>query len=131
VQGHVNINQHGLGVIEQTAGQSDVQKRDKDPLYFGFNANRRVAGSAEGQKRVKSNKQFRYSHLDKGKSKHVGGPGQLYTHGFGQSVSVPSEQLSKFKHSAPILSPVEPVFVFNIPNPNVISLQSQPPDQNT
>uniref|UniRef100_A0A2N9HXU9 CCHC-type domain-containing protein n=1 Tax=Fagus sylvatica TaxID=28930 RepID=A0A2N9HXU9_FAGSY len=52
VQGHVNINQHGLGVTEQTAGQSDVQKRDKDPLYSGFNANRRVAGSAEGQKRV-------------------------------------------------------------------------------
>jgi hypothetical protein len=74
VQGHVNINQHGLDMTEQTAGQPDVQKRDKDPLYSGFNANRRVAGSAEGQKRVKSNQQFRYSHLDKGKVNMWVGP---------------------------------------------------------
>ena len=130
-QGHVNMNQHGLGVPEHTAAHFDVQKRDKNLLYSGFHANRRAVGSAEGQKRVKSNQQFRYSHLDKGKSKHVGGPSQPYTHGLGQSVLAPGEQVSKFKNSAPILSPTEPVFVFNIPNPNVISLQSQPPDQNT
>jgi hypothetical protein len=121
----------GLGVTERTAGQSDVKKSDKKLLYSGFDANRCVAGAADGQRRTKSHQQFRYSHLDKGKSKQVSGPSQHYSNGFFKTNMLPIEQNFNFEYPEPILTPAEPVFVFNIPNPNVNSLQSQPSNQNT
>ncbi len=106
-------------------------KRNDKTHHHGFGANRRVAGAAEGQRRAKSHQQFLYSHLDKGKSKQVSGPGQLYSHGPFKTDPLLGEQISNFENSEPILTPVEPVFVFNIPNPNVNSLQSHPSNQNT
>ncbi len=111
MQGHDNIIQHGHGANERVASSSDVKRRDKKN-HHGLGANRRVAGAAEGQGRDKSHHQFRYSHLDKGKSKQVGGPGQLYPHGPSKTDSLPGKQIPIFGPFEPILTPDEPVFVF-------------------
>uniref|UniRef100_A0A2N9ERH6 CCHC-type domain-containing protein n=1 Tax=Fagus sylvatica TaxID=28930 RepID=A0A2N9ERH6_FAGSY len=66
------------------AGPSDVKRYDRKQNHAN-SAKRRVAGagagSAEDQRRAKSHPNFRYSHVDKGKSKQGSGPGQLYSHG--------------------------------------------------
>ena len=48
-------------MIFQDAGQSGVRSVDKT-IQHAYGANRRVAGSIDGQRRVKANQQFRYSH---------------------------------------------------------------------
>jgi hypothetical protein len=100
---------------------------------LGANANRRVAGAGavDGQRRAKPLQNFRYSHLDKGKSKQLSGPGQLFSNGSLKTNTVPGKQNLNFEYSEPTLTPAEPIFVFNILNPNVNSLQSQPSNQNT
>jgi hypothetical protein len=109
-------------------------KRDDRKLKHGI-ARRRVtgavAGSAEDQRNAKSHPNFRYSHVDKGKSKQGSGTGQLYAHGPLETNPKIGEQTTIFNFSEPNLSSVEPVFVFNIPNSNVNSLQSHSSNQNT
>jgi hypothetical protein len=112
------------------AGQSGVRSIDKT-IQHAFGANRRVAGPIDGQRHVKSNQQFRYSHLDKGKNKQMSGSGQHYSNGSLKSNTLPGEQNLNFENSEPILTPAEPIFVFNISKPNVNSLQSQLSNQNT
>jgi hypothetical protein len=134
VKGHDNTAHSDLGINRRVAGavagSSDMKRNDKS-YQHGFGANRRVAGAADGQRRTKSHQQFRYSYLDKGKSKQVSGPGQHYSNGPFKTNTLPGEQNLNFEYPEPILTPAEPVFVFNIPNPNVNSLQSQPSNQNT
>ena len=102
-----------------------MQRHDKSH-QFGLSANQCVAGSFDEQVRDKSKHHFRYSLLDKGKSKKVGRPNKLYSHGLSKSESLPVEQISFSGPSKHIQIPEEPVFVFNISNPGVNSLQSQP-----
>jgi|UniRef100_A0A2N9G1N6 membrane-bound ClpP family serine protease len=47
---------------QSIAGQSGVKSIEKT-IQHAYGANRRVAGSIDGQRRVKANQQFRYSHL--------------------------------------------------------------------
>uniref|UniRef100_A0A2N9HHK0 Reverse transcriptase domain-containing protein n=1 Tax=Fagus sylvatica TaxID=28930 RepID=A0A2N9HHK0_FAGSY len=84
VQGHDNITKHVYEASIGAAGPSDVKRYDRKQNHAN-SAKRRVAGagagSAEDQRRAKSHPNFRYSHVDKGKSKQGSGPGQLYSHG--------------------------------------------------
>jgi hypothetical protein len=134
MQGHDNITQHVYEASIGAAGPSDVKRYDRKQNHAN-SAKRRVAGagagSAEDQRRAKSHPNFRYSHVDKGKSKQGSGPGQLYSHRPLETNPKPGEQISNFKFSKPILNAADPVFVFNIPNSNVNSLQSQSSNQNT
>ena len=134
VQGHDNITQHVYEVSVGAAGPSGVKRYDRK-LNHGIAAKRCVAGaivrSAEDQRRAKFHPNFRYSHVDKGKSKQGSGTGQLYAHGPLETNPKIGEQTTIFNFSEPNLSFVEPVFVFTIPNSNVNSLQSQPSNQNT
>ena len=73
MQGLVNITQHGHDTKECITGTSGVKSKEKSNLHR-MGAGRRVAGAADGQRRAKSQKLFRYSHSDKGKSQQGSGP---------------------------------------------------------
>ena len=122
--------QFGQNPNNHAAGYSTVQKRDKHQ-NFSLSANQYVAGSSDMQGRDKTKHNFRYSPLDKGKSKKSGGAEKNYVHGLSKSGSMPIEQISFFGLSEPIQIPKEPIFVFNISNPGENSLQSQPSNQIT
>jgi hypothetical protein len=124
VQGHDSTRQDGLGATNYAAGSPDGIRRDEIRQEQGLGATRHAAGTSEGQGRDKTRASFRYSQLDKGKSKHAGGPDSSPFHGPSNSVHVIGKPNSPFGPSEPIFSPNEPIFNFNTPKSAVNSLQS-------
>ena len=131
VQGHDSTQQDGLDAINYAAGSPDGIRRDEIRQEQGLGATRRAAGTFEGQGCDKIRVGFRYSPLDKGKSKHAGGPENSFFHGPSNSVHLFGKPTSPFGPSEPIFSPNEPIFNFNTPKSAVNSLQSQLSNQKT
>ena len=121
---------NGLGATNYAAGSSDGIRRDETHQH-GLGAIRRAVGTSEEQGHDKTRDGFRYSKLDKGKSKHACGPSFSSFHGPSNSKHVIGKPVSHFEPFEPIFSTDETIFNFNTPKSALNSLQSQPSNQKT